>query len=329
MTRCLRVVLSSMMCLSLISPAIASEFNQQPAATESSFSKYIKKTPYQNIYQSNNSEFALIESDTIQEVDMTEYTISDADEVELLLKNDNIPQEVRNAIEKEFRAIQGRADEDASITLISPKAISSVASGDAMQPPAKLFASTTYNGVKMQSWRLVSSKKNTPSREIKDGTNTYSWASNTTNIALALAGMGASGGTASAVLGLRSLGKSIIDIAVWEGDANLIKGHSKDYAELKLIYYSTEQWTYSWINNDWVLSLGTQQVEVTRTITTMNYYIPAKDDWVMGTATNNVSTTFKSHDFDTQWKKAYECGAYTETQWLVGKYNGNTFDFTE
>lgn len=302
--------------LSLVTPAMAQDIPATP---------YCKATPYANIYESSNGEYTLIENGTVQEVDVLEFDSNNNLELATVLTDENIPQEVRDALEDEYYCAMNSA-EDAVVVLITPKS-QAAAMADPMQPPATKYATTTYKGVQMQSWRLVTTTKSTPFKTIKSGKDTYAWASNTTNIALAVAGLTASGGTASVVIGLCGLGKALIDVAVWDYDEHVIQGNTQDYAELKIIYKDTQQWTYSWINNDWVLSLCTERVDVKKTETIMNYYVPSIDDWVTGTVTNASSQTFQSYNFDSQWQKAYECGPYAETQWLIGRYNGATFNF--
>ena len=320
--------LASAMLFSLAVPAMAaSKVETQASQNRELMKTYTIPTDDKGIYKSAKGEYALITEGIVQEVDIREISFEDRSEFLEIMNDEGIPDEVKESLNAYYLQTEKSGNNNFTATLITPKVIGTTTNSDPMQPPAKLYQSTTYKDVKMQTWRLTYNNVTSSYATVSNGTGTVKKARNLTSIVLSLT----DGVTKKATkkIPVAKAGMTAFDVFMNAYEHAVIPGRTGDILSVELVYDDIQQWTYSWLKNDWYLSLGTEKITVKRANLFQRYYDSnVKDFRDNTTPLTGFSEPFESADFASPWAKAYLRGTSPETQWIVGTFGNKTVHFS-
>ncbi len=285
--------------------------------------EYNIETEFEGIYKSSSGVYAMeTASENGEEYipcGKLDINLKTEDDLNTLLNNDDITDEVKEAIKEIYREIteDGRTYE--SITLFSTEFAT-----DSLPPTAStntISSYYTYNGAKMRSDRLITRNAGTKTRTIKSGSGTSSVAASIANIAVTVAS------SANQYISFLASGISLLKDFNNTYGTTWVTMSSEDFLEVALTYDKIDQWTYRQVGNEWHLGLVTQKATVTNIYSRQYYFNLKKREGREKKTDRNVNIVFKSPHFDSPWATAYQWVNSPREEWMTWKCGSVTFKF--
>lgn len=321
------------LCLALTLPVSAAESNLHDTCENSITSTYNHATCFSNIKMSEEGHYAIcieVGDKTIyQPAKRFDIQVSDRNSVNLVVNNEDIPEEIRSEIEERYQKAISQNNYELEMVLFTAAsaAVPYEASEESAISESAISESEyyTYNGRNMRSDRLYTYNMSTGTAYIDKGHATKETAEALFNLNLCIASM-----LPMPKISLVASGVSLLTAYRNLGYSQYIVGDNEDYIWIRIIYDDVLQWTYGEMSPDeWLLGLETQKVSI-RDILSEEYYFNSslrRGQAAQFQQSNIKDFELETENFSSPWEKAYY-GVFAptiETVWAKVGYK--TIDF--
>lgn len=176
--------------------------------------------------------------------------MDDTSSLAALITNEDVPDDIKISVQKEYERAQAIGNEDLKISVFSTTLLDS---GVSPQGGATGFDETItklYNGYNMRSDRVYYYGLSTGWEYVDSGSSTYTTISTITGIILVGAGL-----VPITAVAFSAAGISLFQIFLNQCSNAVIGGHTDDYTQVRVIYDKVIQWTRRQIGEAWYLGL--------------------------------------------------------------------------
>ncbi len=278
---------------------------------------YSRTTEFEDIKMSSDGTYALeLEPDIFLPVGRVDVNLSDKKNVATFLAREDIPDVVKEEVEKKQRLALEIENDSATVSYFSSELLTSQ-----MTRGTETSIYYTYDGHEMRSDQLISTGLNTGWQTIASGSNTDEVTGSLANFTLNVAGL------TDLKVSILSTGLTLLQAFYNQYGTSWVTGSTSDFFQMRIIYNDIKQWTYGKTAYGWQLGLGSEKVTLTQVDSEEYHYNSSKREGKTYQSSNIVSTYRQSPHFDSPWATAWQWLPGGISEWVSWKVGNKEFVF--